>query len=610
MPFGATGGLAAALLGVALAGLGLVMPRVADAVTLREELLVLLGGHPSIKASQDSVRAAAEAVGRADASFLPVVTLTGDQGYKEINGPGQRAAKNIWRRGFEQYGLSVTQNLYDGNRKYHEKSGAELTREAAKNKLMETRHNLLLQGANTYVDVLRQISLVRLSRRSEATIALQLSLEDERVKKGGGTSVDVLLSKTRLQRSKEQRIIFEGRLRDAVTSYINVFGKEPILEELEDDGLRMDLVPDSVDTAIARALAVNPIILGSNKQIDIAHLRQRSAASDYYPRLDVVGATNWEDNREGTAGMRRDWSATLQATWSLFTGFSPRSTVTEAAHTYSASINNHLFVNRQIEEETRLAWQGVLTACDRRLLLDNATIIAGEVHASRVKLREGGKETVINVLDAESEVFNAEISLAQASYDENLATFRLVIAMGMSLADALVKAEDTPARAEAETRYIARCEERLLTISLRTPPASEARGGANPFAAPADDDSAGATDNPLAAPAEDDDDASPANPFKQPSANPSLDDDQSALPIRPKPDLIAIDEDLGSVEVVIEAEIKPGAEKAMVTLTIVLNNVEEELEPSGAGPDVRLKSLIEDAIEWDDDVSVRRASSD
>ena len=54
----------------------------------------------------------------------------------------------------------------------------------------------------------------------------------------------------------------------------------------------------------------------------------------------------------------------------------------------------------------RLAWDQLDTARKRVDLLRNAVNIAIEVHDLRKKLREAGKETVINVLDAENEVFN------------------------------------------------------------------------------------------------------------------------------------------------------------------------------------------------------------
>ena len=49
---------------------------------------------------------------------------------------------------------------------------------------------------------------------------------------------------------------------------------------------------------------------------------------------------------------------------------------------------------------------------------------------ARQKLREAGRETVINVLDAENEVYNARINLVQASGDARRAAYRLLQSMG------------------------------------------------------------------------------------------------------------------------------------------------------------------------------------
>ena len=72
----------------------------------------------------------------------------------------------------------------------------------------------------------------------------------------------------------------------------------------------------------------------------------------------------------------------------------------------------------------------MLTARQRVELLENAVNIASEVFDARQKLREAGKETVINVLDAENEIFSARINFVQASYDEQVAIYQLLLAMG------------------------------------------------------------------------------------------------------------------------------------------------------------------------------------
>ena len=88
------------------------------------------------------------------------------------------------------------------------------------------------------------------------------------------------------------------------------------------------------------------------------------------------------------------------------------------------------FLKRKIGEELRLAWSGLTTARQRVTLLQNAVNIAAEVFNGRRKLREAGKETVINVLDAESGMFDARIQLVTAQHDARVAVYRLLASMG------------------------------------------------------------------------------------------------------------------------------------------------------------------------------------
>ena len=271
---------------------------------------------------------------------------------------------------------------------------------------------------------------MELSQTNERIIQVQLELEDERVRRGSGIAVDSLLAKSRLQLAKERRVTFEGAFQNAIDRYIQVFGHAPATEAMSDPFPPFALLPITLDEAIDLALRNNPLIAGSSRQIDLARSAQRSAAAAYYPRVDVVGSANWEDDVNAVGGQRRDWSVIVRSTWDLFTGFATRSSTAQTAFGYSSSLVNHLFVNRKVTEEVRLAWQGVLTTCERRVLLRNAVNIAAEVWDARKKLREAGRETVLNVLDAETEVFNSQINLTGASYDETLSVYRPLLVLG------------------------------------------------------------------------------------------------------------------------------------------------------------------------------------
>ncbi|MBM3516996.1 MAG: hypothetical protein FJX56_03730 [Alphaproteobacteria bacterium] len=300
--------------------------------------------------------AAEGAIGVAGAGLLPRVTLSGQLGYEEVDSKIRREDfGKSFRRGQDRLTLTVTQNLFDGERKSAQKESAEFSHALAADTLESALQNVLFEGTNAYIDVLCQLTLVRLAEANERTIAIQLNLEDERVRRGSGIAVDALLAKSRLQLAKEQRVVFEGNMQQAADRFTQVFDKVPSPPAMIDPLPPYRLLPDTFDTAITIALQNNPLVANASRLIDVARANQRIAASGYYPRVDVVGVANWEDDINAVPGIRRDWSVLLRSTWDLFAGFSTLSATAQAASQYASSLNNHVFVNRKVAEEVRLA---------------------------------------------------------------------------------------------------------------------------------------------------------------------------------------------------------------------------------------------------------------
>ncbi len=102
-------------------------------------------------------------------------------------------------------------------------------------------------------------------------------------------------------------------------------------------------------------------------------------------------------------------------------------------------MDNHNFVNRKIVEDVRLSWDQLETVRSRVALLENAINIAVEVHESRIKRREAGQETLLDVLDAENEVFNAQIGATDAAFDARIAVYRLLFSLGRMTPSAMMQ---------------------------------------------------------------------------------------------------------------------------------------------------------------------------
>lgn len=420
------------LISKGLAAIFLLATAPAHGLTLEEELSRLIDEHPQIRQGEKQVESVSQDIRKAQAGFLPVLNLTTDSGVERIDDPNSRRedSENVYARNASTATLTATQNLFNGYATTTQVEIARINRDVALYTLEGTRQNTLFEGVKSYIDVLRQLRLVDLSTANEANIQNQLNLEDERVQRGSGIAVDVLQAKSRLQLSKERRVNFQGTLEDAVSRYIQIFQRAPELKNMMDPIPPIDLIPSEVETAIAVSLEENPAVSNAANAIETAERKRKLAGSEYFPQLDVVGRSNYEKNVGGSLGTQRDQSLKLRSTWNLFTGFTTDASMTQAAFDYGASKDNMIFVGRKVEEQVRISWQALITVRKRIELLENAVNIASEVFTARQQLREAGKETVLNVLDAESEVFNAQINFTAASYDERLAVYQLLLSMG------------------------------------------------------------------------------------------------------------------------------------------------------------------------------------
>lgn len=415
----------------------------AGAQALVNELHGLVETHPQIQAKQKGVSSAEEGIRAARSGYMPTVRLNGDTGPEYVDSPTRRQTEgHRFYKGRETSGLVVTQRLFDGNATDSQVEAAKVSREISGADLRATRQNAILEGTLAYIDVLRQVRLIQLARDNERKIQEQLNLEDERVQKGSGMASDVLAAKQRLQVAKERRVNFEGNFEAAVAKYAQVFGHAPDVARLADPPVPQALIPPQLEDAVRSAQTDNPTLQTASKTIELTSERQRTAEAGYYPNLDLVGRANYENDKNATIGVRRDWSLLLTATWELFSGFKTDAQVAQASFDHAASKDSHLYASRKVTETVKIAWHKLKTARERMSLLENAAVLAEEVWEAQKKRRDAGKATVQDVLDEETRINDARINFTSAYYDMIQHSYELLAAMGRLEVDGI---EQVPA---------------------------------------------------------------------------------------------------------------------------------------------------------------------
>ncbi|MEH6405088.1 MAG: TolC family protein [Sneathiella sp.] len=408
-----------------------VFPAILSADTLEEELQYLLETHPQLDVGKQNVEVAIQGTDAAFSGFLPKVSLNGDAGWEKTENKSLTASDGSpYDTDRYRAGIEVRQNLYQGSRTTSELAAAEKNKVIADKDLSFVQQQLLFEGTTAYLNVERYGFLKLLAYENEKTLKKQLQLEDERVQRGAGIEVDVLQAKSRLQRAKERRVGIVGGFNEALARYQQVFAKPANEDSMVAAVPPLDMIPESIEDSLKIAGDNNLQIIVGKLQAEVSEEGKVQAASSYQPSLDAVARYNWEENVDGTKGIERSIFTGLELNWEIFSGFLTDAQVGQASARHSAALASLRYTKVKVDEEVRIAWRILETAQERQELLDNAVNIAAEVFIARQQLRDGGKETALNVLDAENEFYTARIAHVGATYEARAAVYKLLLAIG------------------------------------------------------------------------------------------------------------------------------------------------------------------------------------
>jgi outer membrane protein len=398
-----------------------------------------LENDPTYKAAEYSYLADKELKVQGRAALLPSITLSGSTNWNEYY-----QNKELQQQ-YNSFSSSarVTQPLFRLDTWFQYRQSKSLT-DAAEADFAFEQQNLLVRTAELYFGVLRAIDNLNAAISEEKAIKKQLDQAKQRFEVGLSAITGVQEAQLAFDLSKASRIRTEGSLYSARESLNALIGREIFsLNELG-DGLLIDLpTPSSKEKWVELALE-------NNYQLKAAYLRKkaakssaRSVASNHLPKIDIVGSQSESEtnqfNYEGfnidgqgipvpSVTGRRNYA--IQLSMPLFQGGAVNSRRKQAYSQYERANENTLFTERRIIQEVRSQFSNVLTLVANVNAQKQAVISAtSALEATQVGYRVGTRN-VVDLLQAEKNLYSAEKNLANAKYDYILANLRLGLASG------------------------------------------------------------------------------------------------------------------------------------------------------------------------------------
>lgn len=423
--------------GVALVGVAIIAPEMAAAETLEEVLSSAYGTNPTLQARRARLRATDEGVPQALANWRPTVTVNGDVGRGRFE--SNQATFREDQRSPKTYSLSVSQPLYRGGRTTAQTQQAESSVMAERALLQATEQTILLNASTAYLNVVRDEAVLKLNINNEQVLRRQLEAAQERFRVGEITRTDVSQAEARLSRATADRVAAEGTLQNSRANFINVVGRPPEAPQAPQSAVS---VPASFEEIKTVTLAKNPNVVAADwtasaakEGVDLVfgELLPTVSLNGQYSRGLDTSSRNSESNKYESENLQ----ATLNVSVPLYEGGGTYARVRAQKHTYGQRRIEADQARRDSLETATRGWED-LQAARARTRSYESQIRASEMALAGVEEEaKVGSRTVLDVLDAEQELFDARVNMVRAQHDEMVAAFQVKSALGQMTAEGL-----------------------------------------------------------------------------------------------------------------------------------------------------------------------------
>ena len=289
---------------------------------------------------------------------------------------------------------------------------------------------------------MRAIDNLNAAVSEEKAIKKQLDQIQQRFEVGLSAITEVQEAQLAYDLSVAAKIRSEGALFNAREELNSLIGREIF----SIDSLKADIVPENpnpttkqewVDIALKNNYRLQASVLRRDASQDSA----RSSASEHLPKINIVG-TESESNTnqyayEGFEDLgfqapsetqRKNYSLSLSIPISQGGAVSSRRR--QAYAEYNRAVEETLFAQRTVIQEVRSGFSNVITLGANLKAQKQAVVSANSaLEATRVGY-EVGTRNIVDLLQAEKNLYTAEKNLANAKYDYLLSQLNLELAAG------------------------------------------------------------------------------------------------------------------------------------------------------------------------------------
>ena len=411
----------------------------AQAQSLVELYDAARGFDASYQSAKSQFEASVYRAEQAKAGLLPSAGLA--MGVNRANMSSDTPSFDRGSYGNQSATLSASQPLFRPANRAAAEQGKKSV-DVAKAQLQTADQELVVRVSQAYFDVLAANDNLNFVKAQKSAVSEQLAAAKRTFEVGTSTITDTREAQARFDLTTAQEIAAENDLRVKKIALDQLTGKNMAAP----NPLRVPLViapiaPDDVNLWVAQSEELSPAVRQAQLGLEVAQLETQKAQAGHKPTLDLVGSYNVTKNN-GSTNSPLDYRTNvaqvgLSLNLPLFAGFATQNRIKETLALEDKARSDLEATKRNVAQGTRTAFFGADSLLGQVKALEAAEASSQSALDATKLGYQVGVRINIDVLNAQTALFDTKARLAKARYDLLLANLKLRQANGSLVAEDL-----------------------------------------------------------------------------------------------------------------------------------------------------------------------------
>ena len=322
--------------------------------------------------------------------------------------------------------------LFTGGRKLAEVTSSRANLERAEAAELEARYAADLRTEGDFYQVLLDQELDRVARERVQRADEQLVVARARVTSGASVQTDSLQLRLELNRARVALLRQEAGLRVSRLQLGRRVGATgPVQAAPLDTAVPAEL-PLTLTQAVTEAGARGPRYVATRASEEAADALVRAQRGAYMPTLTLSASSGAFDNTFFPSATTRS-SVTIAATLPIWNNAQRELALSQAQATRATARAARRDAERAVERDVTEAYERYGTSRASVELSADAVVVARENYRVQQTRYQGGAGTILELLEAQDRLTQAEADLVRARYDARLALAGLEALLGRRL---------------------------------------------------------------------------------------------------------------------------------------------------------------------------------